>query len=84
MFAYRVVMDEPVGLCLGFRPRGTLGDDWPVIDKGGDEVFCNGTAMLIVDKEAKWPSEGWEKEGDLLVWRTPDDYYRWLTEYGRE
>jgi len=77
---FRVVFDKPVGICLGFRPGGIKVDYWAVIDRGGDQVFVKNDQMLIIGKEDRWPSEGWGKE-DLLVWRTPDEFFQWMTDY---
>ena len=87
--AFRVIFDEPVGICVGFQPQGMEGDEWTVYDEGGDEVFTGSSLqgaksinlMLILKKDDKWPNGWWNKEGELMIWRTPDEFFQWMTDY---
>ena len=84
--AFRVVTDEPQGVCVGFKPAGPESDRFIVEDDdGGRYVFINddGIRMMIRKRrQNKSPEEGWPEwpEPDLMVWRTRADFLAWWRE----
>jgi len=75
--AYRVITDEPVGITIGFEPKGFEYDEFRIqSDDGGDNVYIQEDGeTLIISKDLNLNGEF--PEPDLLVWRTPDKFEAW-------
>ena len=67
MIAYRVILDEPIGVCVGFKPSGLTTDQIDVFqceDFGGDKVFILKNDKMVIASSTK--VEGSYPEPDLL------------------
>lgn len=74
---YRVILDEPVGVCVGFEPKG-FEFEYDLFylneDNGGDFVHIENGKITI----NKIPQGA---EPDLLIWRTHEEFEAFKTEY---
>jgi len=82
--AYRVITDEPVGITIGFEPKGFEYDEFQIqSDDGGDNVYIQEDGeTLIISKDPNLNGEF--PEPDLLIWRTPDEFKSWIAEMDEE
>lgn len=82
MKAYRVITDEPMGICVGFKPEKWVTDEFDVVsDDGGSNVFITGGLITISSKSTlHW--RDFYQEPDLVVWRTPEQFAQWEEEMG--
>ena len=72
---YRVTKDEPIGICIGFRPDLVKCDAFYLDeDNGGEFVHITNGCLVHVDRIP----EG--AEPDLLIWRTFDEFNVWAKE----
>ena len=72
---YRVITDEPQGVCIGFEPELVKYDTFCLDeDNGGDfvHILYNGTILIN-----KLPEDA---EPDLIVWRTQEEFLSWMEE----
>ncbi len=78
--AYRVITDEPQGLCVGFCPTGEGFETEELhlmSDDGGDHVFVDGHQCFIASQDCVL---GRYDEPDMLIWRSEAEFNEWRTE----
>lgn len=93
--AYRVIIDEPEGLCIGFIPEGVEYDEWDVKqdDGVGDVALLdqNDNKLVIRSDPEGWPGIVTDDElaaglttlgPDMLIWRSPQEFQAWYAESG--
>jgi hypothetical protein len=73
---YRVITDEPQGICLGFKPKGWTYDVFDVHDSGGYNAFYQQNHIIVSDVEEL----GGEAPADLMVFRTKEEFKIWEEE----
>jgi hypothetical protein len=75
--AYRVITDEPQGICIGFIPDGVESDEYDLVsDDGGQYVRIDGHNLSIIS------DQGQATEPELMIWRTPEQFNLWMQEIG--
>ncbi len=72
---YRIVTDEPIGITVGFLPKGADSDSFELIhDDGGEFVKISKDGLSIVS------DVNLATEPDLMIWRNIKEYNEWLEE----
>lgn len=86
--AYCLVIDEPIGVAVGFDPQNEINEmcweNWDkcevVEDDGGDLVFLSNKGNDVAIRSSHFSNDSFF-ECDLLVWRTPDELLQWWRDY---
>lgn len=82
--AFRVVLDEPVGICVGFKPKQTdlNMDEYELLsdDKGSNVFILDGKIVVSKSGDLHNYEQTQYPEPDLLIWRTPDEFNEWYDE----
>ena len=95
MKACRVITDEPIGICVGFRPSGVEFDEYELVENDSSvelddyELFVfisldNKEMAISVDDnwDRRKGNDHWNEwpEPEPLIWRTEADFEEWKEE----
>jgi hypothetical protein len=90
MKAYRVITDEPQGICIGFKPEfihhydefELVEYDYPAESELYVFINLDSTKMAITTDNKYGHKVDWVEyfEPDLMIWHRPDEFSAWAKE----
>jgi hypothetical protein len=86
--AYRIITDEPQGVCIGFCPMGEgfeVEELRLLSDSGGVYVFIDGDSCFIADQSCvHHVLDGYQvcvySEPRFPIWRSETEFNKWRNE----
>ena len=74
--AYRVILDGPVGVCVGFVPDGFEFDEFNLVsDDGGSSVVISPSGDMAIMSDPAMATE----PPDLMIWRSEPEFEAWVS-----